>query len=104
MTIAITRAQIPDSAFTNGLESLAIWALSTLEFMANGERYQEAEGLNVERVQQSLFRSYSKETIISYRVNVPLAPDYATGGYPTLWDATSPHFSGTIPAEFLQGA
>lgn len=102
MTIPLTRAEIPDAAFTNGLESLAVWALATLEFMSNAERYQEAEGLNVERVQQSLFRSYTKETVISYRANITLEADYATGGYPTLWEATKPHFSGTIPAEYLQ--
>ncbi|MDV3350743.1 hypothetical protein QGP82_18690 [Leptothoe sp. LEGE 181152] len=104
MTIPLTRAQIPDSAFINGLESLAAWANAVLEYMNNGETYNEAEGIRVDRVQQSLFRNYDKEIYISYRSNLRLHPDYNTGAYGTLWEATKPYYSGTIPSEFLQSS
>ncbi|MEM7063813.1 MAG: hypothetical protein AAF572_11695 [Cyanobacteria bacterium P01_B01_bin.77] len=104
MTLAITRAQIPDSAFEQGLESLVLWANLTLEYMNNGETYNEAEGIRVERVQQSTFRNYDKEVFTSVRTNIRLEPDFATGNYGTLWQATKPYYSGTIPTEFLQSS
>ena len=102
MTIAITREQIPDSAFVNGLESLTAWAMFTLEYMNNGETYNEAEGIRVERVQQSVFRNYDKEMFASIRANLRLQPDYSTGSYDNLWSATKPYYSGVIPPEYLQ--
>ena len=100
MTIPITRADIPDSAFEHGLESLALWANLALEYMNNGETYNEAEGIRVERVQQSLFRNYDKEIYLSARSNIRLNPDYNTGAYSTLWQAVKPYYSGTLPAEY----
>ena len=104
MAIAITRAEIPDSAFAHGLESLALWALAALDYQNNGESYNEAEGIRTERVQHSIFRNYDQEIYISYRANVRLQPDYKTGAYGTLWEAAKPYYSGTLPGGFLQGS
>ena len=101
MTIPITRDQIPDSAFENGIESLAAWAALVLEYTNNGETYNEAEGIRVDRVQQSIFRNYDKEVYLSIRANLRLQPDYNTGNYGALWQATKPYYSGVIPPEYL---
>ena len=101
MAIPITRAQIPDSALAD-LETLAIWACSTLHFMANGKRYQEAEGLNVYQHDVSIFRAYDERNVVSYRINVPLQPNFADTQYPSLWEAVAPELDGTIPAGYLQ--
>ncbi|NEZ54239.1 hypothetical protein [Adonisia turfae] len=103
MTIPISRAAIPDSALTD-LETLAVWACSTLEFMANGRRYQEAEGLNVFQFDKSLFRSYTEQNIASFRINVQLQPNFTSNQYPSLWAAVQPELDGTIPASYLQGS
>ncbi|MEM8612779.1 MAG: hypothetical protein AAGF93_12240 [Cyanobacteria bacterium P01_H01_bin.105] len=102
MAVAITRSEIPDSAFTHGLESLALWALMSLEFMNNGESYQEAAGINIERVQQSLFRAYDKNPYMSMRTNLRLQSDYSTGNYGALWEAVNPYYDGTLPDEYKQ--
>jgi hypothetical protein len=102
MAIPITRAEIPDSAFANGLESLALWANLALEYMNNGETYNEAEGIRVDRVQQSTFRNYDKEVYVSLRANFRLQPDYNTGSYGSLWEATKPYYTGAIPVDYLQ--
>ena len=101
MAIPITRAQIPDSALAD-LETLAAWANSTLEFMANGVRYQEVEGVTTFRHEKSIFADYLKQQTYSARASYQLQPDWSTGNYGGLWAAVNPILDGTIPAEFLQ--
>ncbi|MEM9805132.1 MAG: hypothetical protein AAF959_07610 [Cyanobacteria bacterium P01_D01_bin.56] len=100
MPISITRAQIPDTALAD-LETLAVWALSTLQFMSNYSTYQEAEGLTSFLHDSAVNTSYLKDTIVAHRSIFQYKSDYATGAFPSAWEKIEPRLDGTIPAEFL---